>query len=267
MSESQTTPVQTALAEAVQAHQQLQSAEAELTRLHSLIGKQQQKIETLQAGRPDLTSLRTMGEDMLAAEMMGKATSAERRKFDEELQGAEEVAANQQPKIEQCKRAIAGITREAEALAARIVGLRADRMWRLRVLVTAQAEEVGAAYVRNAQQLRTDYLRLRGLQVLARHLGGHDDFTIARVFDMEIPAFGLEAFANVRLHLYDGHIVKTVHTFNGNTGPNAALQELANLAQQGGIEIGWRELELDEMAGVAGVLGDPYPKCPEGDAE
>jgi hypothetical protein len=242
MSESQTTPVQTALAEAVQAHQQLKSAEAELTRLHGLIGKQQQKIEALQSGRPDLASLRTMGEDMLAAEVMGKASSAERRKFDEELQGAEEVAANQEPKIEQCKRAIAGITREAEALAARIVGLRADRMQALRVLVTAQAEEIGAAYVRNAQQLRTDYVRLLGLQVLSRHLGGHDAFTGARLFDMDIPAFGLEAFADVRLHLYDGHIVKTGHTFNGNTGPNAAAQELAALAEHG-IAVAWEEFE------------------------
>ncbi|QSI33327.1 hypothetical protein GNX71_28685 [Variovorax sp. RKNM96] len=139
--------------------------------LQSAIAQQQTIITRSRAALPDVAALERERQDKLAAVALGQGTQVDLAALDEQLAARKAETKKLHPKIEQAEQTIAGLERKIEEMRGAETKLREQHRMRLRDLLYAEAEVVGAAYIAAAEIVAESYRNINAIASLLKDAG------------------------------------------------------------------------------------------------
>ncbi|WP_022946972.1 hypothetical protein [Methylohalobius crimeensis] len=228
-----------AIEEALAYQARVAEIQGQIEGLEKLIEEQRQIVENSQAEVPALDGLYQKREDLLADLAIGQASKADMETLEAEISEAEknrdkaiQRAKRGEVKANQARQTIAGLERKIEPLRQELAEIEDKGPEVLRQLVRGEAEVLGKEYAELATALKNHFVRLVGLSMLLKSLGGKEFLTTV---ELALPGFALDTCKAVELPAHPGWLYQ-LHSWSDRETFHKAMHSERERLREHGVE-------------------------------
>lgn len=194
--------------ESVHQHQhEIAETQQTIKKLSQAINVQDEVIETAQATIPKFPDRTPQREKLMAEIALGTASEDALKALDKQIaedeQTVKSASITAKPLIDKARTIRAGLNSMLDSAKEKLQQLENKSIAIRRQFLIQEAEKTAAEYVANAQNLKANYLRLRGLEILIKNQNGRS-INGPTHKQLYIPIFALPQFDGLE-HRTAGH--------------------------------------------------------------